>query len=164
MNLDSDGIDLVIYEETGGQQPSLTPYSDPPGESIYMGHFINSPQDDWMLNGITDDQGKEIFASDCAERVTELNNLFSARIAAGKMTQNQFNALFDTLYNCGAGGMMNAGLVSAINNDDDQETITNIWTTNPWMVNSTINGVEQKNPELVARRNNDVNLYFNGSY
>jgi len=81
-----------IFGEEGKR---LKPYKDIAGKwTIAFGHLIQFPSEQWMMNGVTEQQALDIFNKDCAK----FNELISDRITR-ELTQRQYDALFSLVYN-----------------------------------------------------------------
>jgi len=96
-------------------------------------------------------QDKELTMSEATELATLTADKFALQVHSllkKTVTQNQFNALVSLAYNIGITGFKNSTVLRKVNINPNDPTIKEaflMWT---------------KNPELIGRRNSEINQYF----
>ena len=121
IKINDEGISFIHRKETlrlkaydDGTGKELTPdqiknhtWSGYP--SIGWGHLIRLPEDEWMLNGITEEQANEIENKDLKDVYLGLSYVKPV------INQNQINAIADLIYNIGSGNFKSSTLLKKIN-------------------------------------------------
>jgi lysozyme len=105
MNLSANGLDLLKREEG----LLLKPYKDAGGYSIGYGHFIK-PDEAALMQGIDQAKAEALLLSDIAWAVKAVN-----RYVTYSITQNQFDALVDFVYNEGETAFRKSLLLRLLN-------------------------------------------------
>ena len=85
---------------------------------------------------------------------------FVNEIVISKLTQNQFDAICDFCYNCGAGAFQSSTLLKVINSNPLDVSIQQHFED--WS-EGNIDGILQTIPGLLRRRKSEAWLYFNNS-
>ena len=149
-NISDAGVRFIADYE----QYYAEPYRglDSQNRTIGYGHVILDNED---YSYLTQEQAIELLNSDLQKYVHEVNEL----VAGIELTQNQFDSLVSFGYNCGCGvnGLKTSTLLKDIKNYADSDTIRN-----DFMMWCMCNG--KKSLGLYRRRNDEANLYINGSY
>lgn len=155
LQLSADGAAMIQTQETGTGQPSLTAYEDPRGSgkySIGYGHHITGHEASIIginLNSssrITPDQAEALFESDVSGAEATVNN--SVTVA---LSQNQFDALVDFVYNIGAKNFQGSTLLKDLNAADYEGAAAQFaaWNKSGGQVNTA----------LVSRREIEQSLF-----
>lgn len=129
------------------------PYPDPPGQtatySIGYGHKIVPGDPYWpygSLTSISQDQASGQFDADVGAAAAVVQRLVTV-----PLTQGQFDALTDFVYNVGQGNFASSTLLAKLNTSDYAGAANEF---NRWIyANGQVNG------GLVARRQDETNLF-----
>lgn len=124
----------------------LMPYADGNGFSIGFGHFIESGEE-WMLNGITQDQADSIFETD----LRNVEDAINSTITAG-LTQPEFDGLCMFAFDIGYTNFPSSSLARIINAGQTPKQIHDYWLTT-W-VGSPAKSI------LLARREKEADYAF----
>ena len=146
MNISSVGLNLIKVQEGC----ILHAYKDAVGKpTIGIGHLIVDGDGFDMTSIITEQQALDLLAQDVQERVTQLNNALQVDV-----TQNQFDALMDFVYNLGVGALQSSTLLRVLNAGDPIEAANHFaqWDIAGGRVLS----------DLVKRRQAEHDLFVSG--
>jgi lysozyme len=103
--LSANGLSLLKSEEG----LSLSPYRDASGYSIGYGHFIK-PDETVLMTGIDPAKAEALLRADVAWAVRAVN-----KYVCVALSQNQFDALVDFVYNVGEGAFRKSTLLRMLN-------------------------------------------------
>lgn len=134
---------------------SLIPYLDPVGIATigYGTTFYPDGKKVTMKDkAITASMAEQYIMSYMDSNINQLNKLIKI-----SLTQNQFDAICDFVYNLGITNFKSSSLLKSINNNSNDDIIKECFLK--W-VNIRINGVLKKMQGLINRRNAEIALYF----
>lgn len=150
------------YEQTGASSVSAnglafikanegfasSPMPDAGGLEVGYGHWLPAS---YAGQSFSLAQDQAFFAKDIAKVENTINSAVSA-----PLSQNQFDALADLIYNVGAGSFLKSNMLADLNNSDLTSAAGEL--LNGW---NTVGGV--LNQGLVNRRQADYALFTSGS-
>ena len=126
MQISAAGIDYIKKKEGFAKLPYKDDYRGTARieYSVGYGHQIK-PGEEYLMNGITKEQGNALFANDIKYYVEAVNIALQVPV-----TQQVFDMLVSFAYNVGVGAMKKSKLLNAINTNQPANTIVQIWTRN----------------------------------
>lgn len=129
-----------------------TPYTDSGGTwTIGFGHTFKPP---WTgPNPMTREQGEAMLKSDLASYINSVKSIFSDFT----LTQNQFDAMVDFVYNLGAGALRGSTLESDIRNHASSDKLKADFEEYSHVHGQVLAG-------LVHRRDGEWAMFCNGQY
>lgn len=136
MNISDSGLNFIAGQE--GFDPN--PYPDAQGQSIAYGHYLLPGElGNTIIPPLTEAQGLDLLHSDAAIAENAVNSYVTV-----PLTQNQFDALCDFVYNEGVTHFANSTLLSLLNSGDYAGAAGqfSVWNISSGAVN----------PDLVSRR------------
>jgi len=136
MNISDSGLNFIAGQE--GFDPN--PYPDAQGQSIAYGHYLLPGElGNTIIPPLTEAQGLALLHSDAAIAEKAVNDHVTV-----PLSQNQFDALCDFVYNEGVSHFANSTLLRLLNTWDYQGAADQfaVWDISSGAVN----------PDLVARR------------
>ena len=141
MTYSQDCIDLVKQSEGF----SAHPYKDSAGYgTVGYGHKIKAGED--FEDGLTVAEAEALMREDLDKAAAGVNELVKA-----KLTQGQFDALTDFVFNLGAGNLRNSTLLRKLNAGYGDEA--------PAELLRWVYAGGEKLPGLVTRRQREVDLW-----
>jgi lysozyme len=141
-NIDQKGIDFLIHEEG----IRLVPYLDSAGiATIGIGatYYEDGTKVTMKDHAITRDRALSFF-----KNILKHYELTVYSVTRDDITQNQFNALTSLCYNIGTHAFKRSTLVQRVNQNPMGTDIKDAFMM--W----------KKPPELIARRQREIQLYF----
>jgi lysozyme len=149
MTLSADGLAFIQQQEG----LLLAAYEDPRGSgkySIGYGHHITGADGLNSSSIITEDEALQLLATDTLHAQSAVNDL-----VAVPLSQGQFDALVDFVYNEGEGAFGGSSLLAALNSGD-YATASQDFAS--W-VYTHVGGVKKVSQGLVARRAGEQALF-----
>lgn len=137
---------LAFIKGNEGFAPS--PIADAGGVEVGYGHWLPAS---YAGQSFSEAQDQAFFANDVAKVESTINSAVSV-----PLSQNQFDAVADLIYNVGAGSFLNSNLLADLNNGDMTSAAGEF--LNGW---NTVGGVLSQG--LVRRRQADYALFTSGS-
>lgn len=147
----SEGVALTKASE--GWVPEL--YNDPAGFcTIGYGHLVKRAVCDGgeppeFLDGLTEEEGEALLIDDMTPAQIVVMNSVTV-----ELTDAQFSALTDFVFNVGSGNFRNSTLLRKINGGDHEAV--------PTQLRRWVYADGQTYPGLVTRREREIELYFLG--
>jgi lysozyme len=143
LNLSPTGAAFIKQQE--GYRP--TRYQDGRGhESIYYGHQIQPGE---VIQGNSKPEADRLFAADAAKASKTVSDAVQVQL-----TQSQFDALADLVFNIGASAFLNSTLLRKLNSGD--------YAGAAQQFSAWVHSGGQVNNDLVARRTADQALFSGG--
>jgi lysozyme len=151
LSTSQQGVDFIANHERFG--PNVYP-DQGNRPTIGFGHLLQPGES--YPNGITREDAEQLLANDIGTAETAVQNDVKV-----PLTQSQFDALVSFTYNEGAGNFGTSTLLQLLNQGDytgaaDQFPL--------WHYFRKPDGSYQSSDGLIARRNDERDLFLNGSY
>jgi len=122
--------------------------------TIAYGHLIkrapcNGTEPKEFLSGVTEPRGAELLVSDMEQAQIAVMTAVDV-----KLTDGQYGALCDFVYNVGSGNFKRSTLLKKVNASRHDQV--------PYQFRRWVNAGGRKLPGLVTRREREIDLYFRG--
>jgi len=132
-------------------------YSDQAGkQTIGYGHLLRPGEDKQFANGIDEQTAQALLAKDVATAEAAVK-----RLVKTPLSQREYDALVSLTYNIGQGGFTDSTVLKKLNESDYQAAADAILM---WDKITAKDGSKVQSKGLVNRRNNERDLFLNGTY